>query len=62
MNNFVPCYACGAPAEIGFPAADGVRWLCAAHAPWQCVGCGPDSGDEDNYAAPDAGEDQEPSQ
>jgi hypothetical protein len=40
---------CGAIAEIGYPTEQGVRWLCTVHAPWQCVGCGPESGDEDNY-------------
>jgi hypothetical protein len=42
---------CGAPAEIGFPVGDGMQWLCSAHAPWQCVGCGPEAADEDHYPA-----------
>jgi hypothetical protein len=50
MREDVRCF-CGAPAEIGIPAEDGVRWTCRAHAPGQCVGCGPES-DEDFY--PDA--------
>jgi hypothetical protein len=55
--DFHRCHHCGAPAEIGIPADDEVRWLCRTHAPWQCVGCGPDDGDEDNYASVDeAGE------
>ena len=48
------CY-CGAPAEIGVPTADEVRWLCHRHAPWQCVGSGQESGDEDHYPTADDG-------
>ena len=48
MSTIHRCY-CGAPAEIGVPVEDGVRWLCQTHSPWQCVGCGPESDDEDNY-------------
>jgi hypothetical protein len=44
---------CGAPAEIGYPIEHGMRWFCRAHAPWQCSGCGSESGDEDNYAPAD---------
>jgi hypothetical protein len=40
---------CGAPAEIGVPADHEVRWLCRVHAPWACVGCGPEAADEDRY-------------
>ncbi len=46
------CFYCGAVAEIGIPAEQGVRWLCSKHAPWQCVGCGPEAGDEDHYPTP----------
>jgi hypothetical protein len=46
------CY-CGAAAEIGFPAGDKMQWLCKAHAPWECVSCGPESEGEDNYPAAD---------
>jgi hypothetical protein len=41
---------CGGRAQIGIPSNKGVQWLCVAHAPWVCVGCGPEDGDEDNYA------------
>jgi hypothetical protein len=40
---------CGAPAEIGFPIGNEMQWLCRVHAPWQCVGCGPENEGEDAY-------------
>jgi hypothetical protein len=47
MTTVHHCY-CGAVAEIGYPAEEGLRWFCSAHAPWQCAGCGPET-DEDRY-------------
>jgi hypothetical protein len=41
---------CGGRAQIGIPSNESVQWLCIAHAPWVCAGCGPEDGDEDNYA------------
>ena len=59
MTTEYRCY-CGAPAEIGFSTDHGVEWRCATHAPWVCIGCGPEDGDEDNYAdAPKFQEDQQ---
>jgi hypothetical protein len=49
MQQISYCCHCGAAAEIGFPGEHGLHWFCRAHAPWQCVGCGPEAGDEDNY-------------
>jgi hypothetical protein len=49
MSKFPPRCHCGAVAEIGFQTEQGTQWLCMAHAPWQCSGCGPESDDEDNY-------------
>jgi hypothetical protein len=59
MSNLPPCCHCGAVAEIGFQTKSGTQWLCTAHAPWQCIGCGPESGDEDNYASADVFKDEE---
>jgi len=48
MNTNRRCHHCGAVAEIGYPTAEGSQWFCNTHAPWQCVGCGPEV-DEDRY-------------